>query len=499
MNLAVIPRPSRALALKGRMPLGGPMQFAVLGLHPGLAGQAGLIERALAGKNRRVQPVSARLEMDPALAKRLGPEGYSLVIRAEGLHLSAAGIAGIRHGVSTLRQLAEAAKGPWLQAMAITDIPQFAWRGLLIDSCRHFQSVEFLKRTLDEMAYFKLNRMHWHLTEDVAWRLEIKKYPRLTKEMAPGGFYSQAQVKELVAYAAERGITIIPEIEVPGHSGAAMAAYPELSCTGGPGKLPRLFQANKDIFCAGKETGFRFIENVLKEVVALFPSAQIHIGCDEVPKDRWRACPHCQARITKLKLKDEKALQSYFAARCIGMLKKLGRAAVAWDEINEGVAPPGVIVQCWHAQKPDLVAQAAKDGHLAIASSTEFCYFDYSNWSLDLKKAWSFRPVPAGLNAAQRRRVLGGEAALWTEYVPQARVHPKLFPRLLGTCEALWSGGKSYPEFKRRALAQMRHLARRGVKSGPAGSSPREKALPWEPAFWDARFPSSLKMPTPWT
>ncbi len=463
MKLEIIPRPAKVSFQKGRL---------TLGAAPALKLQM--------GKHHR----------------DLGEEGYRLSVREDGILIQAFTQAGLRYGLNTLAQLQQGKT--WLPVLTLEDRPKFAWRGVLIDSCRHFHSVPFLKKVIEELAFFKFNRMHWHLTEDNAWRIEIKKYPRLTQKFAPGGHYTQAQVRELVAFAEARGVTIVPEIEMPGHATAALAAYPGLSCAGKPIPLPSLFGLKRHVFCAGREEVFRFQKNVLKEVAGLFPSKELHIGCDEVKKDNWKACPRCQARMEKLGLKDEKALQTYFAARCLKILKGLGKTAVAWDEINEGGAPKGVIVQCWHiGEKPNLVAQAARAGLKAIASPTEYCYLDYSNWSLDLKKASQFEPVPRGLNAAQKKLVLGGECALWTEFIPQDQAFKRLFPRALATAEVLWSGKPEFKEFERRVKVQVKALAKRGVKSGPAGTSRADKAIPWEPAYYKKGFPKSLKHPKP--
>jgi hexosaminidase len=496
MPLSLVPLPSRLKRAPGRLELGARVVFISEERNHGIQLQIERISKALSLPSAKGRVVWVDVEISKAHGG-LGAEGYRLKIRREGVLIQASALDGVRHAASTLLQLRESSKGGHLEALDIEDKPAFGWRGVLVDSCRHFVSLAFLRKVVDEMAALKFNRLHWHLTDDQAWCIEIKKYPRLARDFAPQGHYKQAELKEFIAYAAARGVSIVPEIEMPGHATAALAAFPKLSCQGKDIKLPSLFGIQRHVFCAGNEAAYRFLGDVLKEVVALFPSPQIHIGCDEVKKDNWQACPKCQAAMRRLGLKDEKKLQSHFAARCVAILRKLGREAVCWDEINEGGAPKGVIVQCWHSgHKPSLVAQAVKNGLRAISSPTEFCYFDYSNWSLGFKKASQFELLPRGLNARQKKLVLGGECAMWSEFIPQRLFMSRLFPRAFATAEVLWRG-KAAPGLLKRAQGRAKALARRGVQGGAFEGGKSFKAIPWEPAWWNKKFSAALKLPKP--
>ena len=315
-------------------------------------------------------------------APGLGEEGYRLSVAPDGVRISSSAPAGRFYALQTLRQLG---KGR-IPCMEIEDRPRFPWRGLLFDTCRHFFPVESLKRQLDLLAAHKMNRFHWHLTEDQGWRIQVDAYPKLTrigawratvdlinpdkpKPVVPGirygGYYSKRDIREVVAYAAERHIVVVPEIEMPGHSRAALAAYPELSCAGGPFEVATKWGIHEDVYCAGQEKTFRFLETVLEETLELFPSPFIHIGGDECPKARWKNCPRCQARIKKHRLKDEHELQSWFIQRMVNFLKKKGRRAIGWDEILEGGLAKGATVQSWRGMKGAVAA--ARAGHDVIA------------------------------------------------------------------------------------------------------------------------------------
>ena len=412
---------------------------------------------------------------------KLGEEGYELVVTENNIVLRAPRAAGLFYGVQTIQQLLPAEiesrkKIPgmtWtIPCVEITDKPRFAWRGSLLDCCRQFMSKDFVKRYIDLLAYHKMNRFHWHLTDDPGWRIEIKKYPKLTevgawRNSGPGnlrmpddppetdeiygGYYTQEDIKDIVAYAKSRYVTIVPEIEMPGHSSSALAAYPELSCTGGPFKVQNTMGISKDVYCAGKEKTFEFLEDVLSEVVELFPAPYVHIGGDECPKDRWKECPKCQARIKAEGLKDEHELQSYFVKRIEKILLAKGRRLIGWDEILEGGLAPQATVQSWRGMEGAI--SAATSGHDTIVSPTTHCYFDYPHsreqmvseaspgWMsvLPLKKVYSFEPVPEGLTPEQQRHILGGEGNIWTEYSPQEVVDSRAYPRLTGLAEVLWS------------------------------------------------------------
>jgi len=439
------------------------------------------------------------IKLEPKSA--LGPEGYTLTVQRDGVSLVAGTAQGLFYGVQTLRQLLQAetpaalsdrpsAAGAWvLPCVRIADQPRYRWRGMLLDCGRHFMDKEFVKRCIDLLAFQKMNVLHWHLTEDQGWRLEIKKYPRLTeigawrtatrdseqprRDGLYGGFYSQADVREIVAYAQNRHVTIVPEIELPGHCLAALAAYPELSCTAGPFEVGTRWGVYEDVYCAGNDETFRFLEDVLTEVMELFPSPYIHIGGDEVPKTRWRACPKCRARIVAEGLKDEHELQSYFIRRIERFLNEHGRRIVGWDEILEGGLAPNATVQSWRGMAGAIAAATAD--HDVISSPTSHCYLDYPQgpeepdygWMgrTTLAQVYTFEPTPAGLTPEQAARVLGLEGNLWTEQAPQIRAEWQLFPRLCAIAEIGWTpaAGRTWSDFQRRMQGQYPRLDALGV------------------------------------
>lgn len=414
----------------------------------------------------------------------LGPEGYFLSVSPNGITITAPQSTGLFYGIQTLRQLLPVeiesksvqTQVKWqVPAVFIADKPAFVWRGMLLDCCRHFMSKEFILRYIDLLAYYKMNRFHWHLTDDQGWRIEIKKYPKLTETGAwrkeadgstYGGFYTQQDIRDVVAYAASRHITVVPEIEMPGHSLAALASYPSLGCTGGPYKVEKRWGVFKDIYCAGKDSTFSFLQNVLDEVMNLFPSKYIHIGGDEVPYFRWDNCKKCQSRMKKNELKDGPALQSWFISRIGKYINSKGRKIIGWDEILDGGLAPGATVQSWRGFEGALAAATA--GHDAIVSPTSYAYFDYPIGSLTLEKVYEFDPIPEQLEPKYFKHILGGECNMWTERAPQELVDSKVFPRLLAMSEVLWS----YPEnrdkenFLERVRNQYPRLDLLGVKYG---------------------------------
>ncbi len=433
------------------------------------------------------------LRAAPRSAKE--PEGYTQAVSKRGAVVTAPALAGFFHGVQTIRQLLPAvveAPAPvpssgwrpmvWeIPGVRIADAPRFGWRGFMIDSCRHFLPVEVVKRVVDALALYKFNRLHWHLTEDQGWRLEIKKYPRLASVAAwrgptkYGGFYTRDEVRDVVAYATARGVEVVPEIELPGHAQAALAAYPALGCTGGPYKVGTEWGIYKDVYCAGNEKVFDFLEGVLTEVCALFPGRFIHLGADECPKDRWKACPKCQARIRKEGLADEHALQSWFVHRAISFLEGKGKRCICWDEILEGGPPPGVIVQAWRAGEK-AVSKAVAAGHEVIHSPYSHVYLNESPRGCTLEHVHTWDPTQEGerdaLTPAALTRpelLLGGEACLWGEWCPPTRVGWQAFPRLLAVAETLWSPwrGRDFQDFHGRAMAQKGRLSYLGLTPGP--------------------------------
>lgn len=413
----------------------------------------------------------------------LGIEGYILHVTKKSIQLKANHATGLFRGIQTIRQLlpaeienASTSNKKWrIPSVEIVDKPRFPWRGMLLDCGRHFMEKDFIKRYIDLLAYHKMNTLHWHLTEDQGWRIEIKKYPKLTEVGAwrtqpdgsrYGGFYTQKDVKEIVAYAQSRHINVIPEIELPGHSGAALAAYPQFSCTGGPFEVTSLWGVHKDVYCAGNDNTFSFLEDVLTEVIDLFPGKYIHIGGDECPKDRWQECEKCQTRIKVEGLTDEHELQSYFIKRVEKFLNAKGRQIIGWDEILEGGLAPGATVQSWRGMEGGIAA--AKQGHDVIMSPTSHAYFDYDVSTTDLRQVYTFDPIPKELTSEEAKHVLGGECNMWTERAPQELVDSKMFPRMLAMTEVLWSNpnGRDYEEFSDRVEVHYDRLDHLGVTYG---------------------------------
>jgi len=407
------------------------------------------------------------------------PEAYSLKVNKNDIKIVSSTEAGMFYGIQTLLQiLTKAGKVDneiKIYCGEITDYPQYSWRGLNLDCCRHFMSKDFIKRYIDILAYFKFNTFHWHLTEDQGWRIEIKKYPKLTEIGAwrkeadgsmYGGYYTQKDVKEIVAYAQERFINIVPEIEMPGHSLASLASYPQNSCTGGPFEVGIVWGVMKDIYCAGKDSTFYFLQDILDEVIALFPGKYVHIGGDEAPKDRWKECPKCQARIKSEGLKDEHELQSYFVKRIAKYLQSKGKDMIGWDEILQGGLAEGAIVQSWQSFQGAI--DAAKLRHYTISSPASHTYLNSDPDDLDLRIAYFFNPIPDELTQEERKFVIGSEVNLWTEHAPQETVDSKLFPRILALAEVFWSnpGGRSYDEFYPRVQAAYKDLDAMGIKYG---------------------------------
>jgi hexosaminidase len=413
-----------------------------------------------------------------------GKEGYTLVVNKTNVLIEASELNGLFYGVQTLRQLlpveietkVKVDNVEWkIPCVVILDEPEFVWRGLNLDCCRHFMTKEFVKRYIDLLAYHKFNTLHWHLTEDQAWRIEIKKYPELTKQGAfrtyddgavYGGFYTQEDIKEVIAYAQSRFINVVPEIEMPGHSAAAISCYPEISCTGGPFEVGTFWGIYYDIYCAGNEKTFQFLEDVMNEVVDLFPGKYIHIGGDEAPKNRWKECSKCQQRIKDENLKDEHELQSYFVKRMEKFINSKGKQIVGWDEILEGGLAPEATVQSWRGVKRAI--DAAKQGHDVIVSPTSHCYFDYPVDVTDMQKVYLFDPVPAELTADERKHVLGSEGNMWAEYAPQELIDDRLFPRMLALSEVVWTypAERDFESFRQRVQKHYNRLDVLGVTYG---------------------------------
>lgn len=433
-------------------------------------------------------------------------EGYRLSVTPERILIEAGQSAGLFYGVQTLRQLLPLTDGSLagdvtVPAVEVEDRPRFSWRGLMLDAGRHFFPVLFVKKLLDVMALYKFNRLQFHLTEDQGWRIEIKAYPRLTEvgsqraeTEAPfplmaltdrptprmdgtpyGGFYTQDDIREIVAYAAERFITVVPEIEMPGHSVAALTSYPELGCVGSGYQVRTTWGVAEEVLCAGKESTYEYVERVLSEVVDLFPSEYIHIGGDECPKAHWRNCPHCQAVIQREGLADEHELQSYFIRRVEKILDAKGRRLIGWDEILEGGLAPKATVMSWRGAKGGIAAASAN--HDVIMTPNTHVYFDYYQSEhvadepraqphfLPLEKVYAFDPVE-GVPEDKTGHVLGGQGNVWTEWIStEDHFEYMTFPRALALADAVWSPAprEAYDEFLTRLQSHLTRLEQLGV------------------------------------
>jgi len=362
-----------------------------------------------------------------------------------------------------------------------------------LDVCRHFFSVDEVKQYIDLLALYKFNSFHWHLTDDQGWRIEIKQYPKLTEvggwrngtmvgrysdqqydSIRYGGYYTQEEIREVVDYAAKRHINIVPEIEMPGHATAALAAYPEFSCTGGPFEVAQGWGVFPDIFCPTEET-FTFLENILDEVMALFPSSVIHIGGDEAPKDRWKECAHCQALMQREGLASEEELQSYFVQRIEKYVNSKGRTIIGWDEILEGGLAPNAMVMSWRGTEGGIAA--AKDKHQVVMSPNNDCYFDHyqgdpANEPLaiggmtTLEDVYNYEPVPPGLSKEESAFIIGAQANVWTEYILNfEHVEYMAVPRMIALSEVLWSTNRksNFDDFKLRLARNLQLLDRQHV------------------------------------
>lgn len=420
-----------------------------------------------------------QLLFNPAME---APEAYRVTVDASGVRVEGATGQGVFYGLQTLVQLLPNQEGdncelPNFPFCTIDDAPRFAHRGLLLDCCRHFMEPEFVKRTIDHLAFYKMNVLHWHLTEDQGWRIEIKKYPRLTEHGAwregedgepYGGFYTQDQIRDIVDYAAERHVEIIPEIELPGHSSAAISAYPHLGCTGDSIDVVTEWGVFPDVYCAGNDSTVAFLKDVMDEVVQLFPSTYVHIGGDEAPVSRWEECDKCQARIQTMGLDHEHALQGWLISEIGHHLAGHGKTIIGWDEILEaGDLPETAIVQSWRGMEGGV--EAVQHGHPAIMSPTSHCYFDYPLSSTDLPEVFAFDPIPTGLTASEAALIRGGECNMWTERAPQSVIESKIYPRLLGMSEVLWrqdSTARDYDTFHRALEAHYPLLDHMGVDYG---------------------------------
>lgn len=425
------------------------------------------------------------------LDRSAGTDSYKLVSDSNGVTIEGGSGAGVFYGLQTLLQLLPPGKGALrIPAVTIEDMPRFSYRGMHLDVVRHFFPVEAVKRYIDNLARYKMNTLHWHLTDDQGWRIEIKKYPLLQSVSAwrkgtlighfhdepalydtirYGGYYTQEEIKEVINYALQRHINIIPEIEMPGHAQAVLAAYPQLSCTNSQFEVGKTWGVYKDVFCTKDET-FTFLQNVLDEVCELFPGKYIHIGGDECPKDRWKACQGCQQRIKLENLGDENGLQRYFTNRMVAYLKTKNKIAIGWDEILEEGLDSQAVVMSWRGYTGGT--QAAIKGHDVIMAPASHVYFDmYQSRNtggrlaiggyLPLDVVYHFEPVPDVLNKEQARHILGAQGNVWTEYITdEQRLNEMIFPRICALSEVLWSPvlKRDYGVFARKMLVHFKLL-----------------------------------------
>ena len=420
------------------------------------------------------------LAIDPKIKNN---EGYSIVVNSKGVVIKGATAQGVFYGVQTLRKslpITTVAGSIELAPVVIDDAPRFGYRGMMLDCARHFFPLEFVKRYIDLLAMHNMNVFHWHLTEDQGWRLEIKKYPELTQKgsirqgtqvghndrvfdgVPYGGYYTQEQAREIVEYARQRYITVIPEFDIPGHTKAALACYPELGCTGGPYQVARSWGVFQDVLCLGKETTFTFVQDVLDEIMDIFPSKVIHIGGDEAPTVAWEQCPLCQKKMKEEGV-DAKHFQGYFTNRIEKYLNSKGHSIMGWDEILEGKISTTATVMSWRGAEPGI--QAALKGHDVVMTPNTHTYFDY--YQADDKEekklgligglstvenVYNYNPTPSVLPDSVRKRILGVQANLWTEYIAGKDIAEyQILPRMAALAEVQWTTQpKNYEGFKER-------------------------------------------------
>ncbi len=412
-------------------------------------------------------------KLDSSL-NRLGDEGYRLEIASNIISIQGHTLHGIFYGIQSFLQLLVSARESneiKLPLIFIEDYPRFEWRGFMLDVSRHYHPVETIKKILQIMALLKMNRFHWHINDDQGWRLEIPDYPLLTeigskrKDTQIGGFlskkyrgeshqgfYTKEDVKEIIQFAQKRYIQVIPELELPGHCSAVIASYPELSCRGKQIEVKTKSGIFKDVYCPGKEKTFTFLENILNILIELFPSDTIHIGGDETPKGRWKECIACQSRIKNENLKNEEVLYDYFINRIVVLLKSKGRKCIGWNQILSPSLDKSVIIQWWMGKKRDLT-KSLKQGRKIVRSSISHSYLDYNYLLFPMHRFYNYEPIPKKLEREYHANVLGIEAALWTEWVPNLeRLGWQAFPRLIASAEVGWTQRnlKNYKDFKRR-------------------------------------------------
>ena len=417
-------------------------------------------------------------------------EGYVMTVSQRGVTIQGGSAAGVFYGIQTLRKAVS--QGPIMNPVVISDCPRFSWRGMHLDCSRHFFSVKFVKKFIDLLALHNMNVFHWHLTDDQGWRIEIKKWPKLITvgsqrtgtiigtnsdiddKVPYGGYYTQAEAREIVAYAAARHITVVPEIDMPGHMLAALASYPELGCTGGPYQVGHYWGVYKDVLCVGNEKVYQFVEDVLTEIMDIFPSEVIHIGGDETPTDKWQQCPKCQAVNAKYGSTTSSTeafepltsklspMQAHFTKRVFDFLTAHHRRALGWDEILDG-SPQDAMIMSWRGTEPG--AKAAETGHDVVMTPTTFCYFDYQQVEdvqfepsrcggyIPVEQVYALDPAPDSLSVEAKTHILGAQANIWTEYITNEDIlEYQALPRMSALAEVQWSQPeqKNYEAFKQR-------------------------------------------------
>lgn len=436
---------------------------------------------------------SIELQLDPAISQK---EGYQLQVTSKRITVKGSTEAGIFYGIQTIHKALPITKGmntlAALPAGTVNDYPRFDYRGFMVDVGRHFFSVDYLKEMIDMLALHNVNYFHWHLTEDQGWRIEIKKYPQLTKVgsyrketivkygtndfdgIPVSGFYTQEEAREIVRYAAERFITVIPEIDLPGHSLSALASYPELGCTGGPYEVPTQFGVFADVLCGGNEKSIQFAQDVIEEIMDIFPGQYIHIGGDECPKSRWKACPKCQAKIQELGLKDtpqhtkENQLQVYFMSQVEKRINARGRKMMGWDEILEGNPAKSATIMAWTGVKAGI--KSAQLQHPTIICPISHLYFSNPGYNRirgvkSVERVYNFEPVADVLTADEKQNVLGAQGCIWTEWTKDSvKMEWQIMPRLAALCELQWTTpeNKDLSKFLQRLPHQLELYTAKG-------------------------------------
>ena len=493
-NYEVVPRPQSIVEQKGAPFI---LEEGVEILAPaGLQGEAQFLKQyikevtwndlPIAGKrDKKVRYIE--LAVSPTVKEQ---EGYVMTVSSKGVTITGGSAAGVFYGIQTLRKAV--GEGVIMNPVVITDAPRFGWRGMHLDCSRHFFPVAFVKKFIDLLALHNMNRFHWHLTDDQGWRIEIKKWPKLLSVgsrrsgtiigtnsdiddgIPYGGCYTQEEAREIVAYAAARHITVVPEIDMPGHMLAALASYPELGCTGGPYQVGHYWGVYKDVLCVANPKVYEFVEDVLTEIMDIFPSEVLHIGGDETPTDKWLQCAKCQALQKGLPAPEQNAgefepltsklspLQAHFTKRVFDFLTSKGRRALGWDEILDG-SPQDAMIMSWRGTEPG--ARAAETGHDVVMAPTTYCYFDYQQVEdtqfepsrcggcIPIEKVYALDPAPDSISATARQHILGVQANLWTEYMTnEALVEYQALPRMSALAEVQWSmpARKDYKAFSER-------------------------------------------------